>query len=137
MKLPMPDQILSPRRPLLMAGVVSRKIHNQTNQPMKRILTSLTALVLSAFATVASAQVTMIQTAAIPVPGPLDIYNVIPYYNNDGLNYFDNNATPPGQTFTTGSNVGGYTLTNLVVKTAGAGGGSETSSQTYVLNIYS
>ena len=43
--------------------------------------------------------------AASPAPGAYDIYQLNGAGSNDpaGLNYFDNNGSPPGQTFTTGS----------------------------------
>jgi hypothetical protein len=120
----------------------------QTIRPMKRIL--FTALALSAFASVASAQVTLTdlgQTPAIPgdivtpTPGADDISQLDnTAQNNDGLNYYFDSGDPlgaVGQTFTTGSNPGGYTLTNLVFKTAGGGGGNSTASQDYHLYIYS
>jgi autotransporter-associated beta strand protein len=54
---------------------------------------------------------------------------------NDGLTYFWNSGTPSGQTFTTGNNPDGYTLTSLAIKTAGAGSGMLVS-QPFTLNIF-
>ena len=109
---------------------------------MKKIL--LTTLALAAFACGAGAQVTLTDlggTAAIinvatPTPGPYDIYDLSTAQYNDGLNYYFDNSTPPGQTFTTESDAGGYTLTNLCINTAG-GGGNSTACQGYHLYIYS
>jgi hypothetical protein len=134
MKLPMLNPIRCLRRPVSMAGVASQKVYKQTTQPMKRRFILLTALALSAFASLVSAQ-TLTQSSTAPYPGPNDISYF--FLTDDGLNYYDNNSTPPGQTFTTLSNAGGYTLTNLVIKTAGNGGSGETGSQTYTLSIYS
>jgi autotransporter-associated beta strand protein len=52
-----------------------------------------------------------------------------------GLNYYDDNGTPPGQTFTTGSNPYGYTLNSLYIGMGSNGGHS--SGVTYTLRIYS
>jgi hypothetical protein len=65
--------------------------------------------------------------------------------DGDALNYFDNNfSAPPGQTFTTGGNAGGYTLSTIQIESGGSaapgwGGlyGSITTPQTYYLYIYS
>ncbi|MGH7979473.1 MAG: beta strand repeat-containing protein, partial [Limisphaerales bacterium] len=55
----------------------------------------------------------------------------------DGLNYYFDNATPPGQTFTTGSNPGGYVLSTVAISLAGNSGGLSSGGQTYLLRIYS
>ena len=57
--------------------------------------------------------------------------------NPDGLNYYFDNATPPGQTFTTGGNPNGYLLTSLAINLAGNSGGLPSAGQTYRLRIYS
>ena len=78
--------------------------------------------------------------SASPAPGPNDVSAVYDnFQNNDGVNYYwDSN---PGQTFTTGSNPGGYTLTNLAIRTAGNGGGwsggNWSDTQSFTLTIYS
>jgi len=100
---------------------------------------SLTCLALAFMCGAASAQVTLTDYgAANPTPGPNDItnfFNIVIYQNDDGLNYFFDNGTPPGQTFTTGANALGYTLTSLKIKTAGSGGNLPVS-QGYDLYIY-
>ena len=53
-----------------------------------------------------------------------------------GLNYYVNNDPPPGQTFTTGSNPGGYVLNSLSIYDAGNSGGGITTPQPYLLRIY-
>ena len=81
--------------------------------------------------------------AANPVPAPYDISQLISgnwstttgQGDGDGLNYYDNNSAGAGQTFTTGNNVGGYTLTSLAVKTTGDNSGIGNSIQ-YYLHIY-
>jgi len=55
----------------------------------------------------------------------------------DGLNYYFDNSTPPGQIFTTGSNANGYQLTSLSILTAGNSGSLPTAGQAYYLRIYS
>ena len=94
---------------------------------------------MSAFAGIAGAQ-TLTESTVTPNPRPYDIYAIygLPSEQyNDGLNYYWNNANPCGQTFTTGTNAAGYTLTSLALKTDGGGGGSELTSQTFTLWIYS
>jgi autotransporter-associated beta strand protein len=55
--------------------------------------------------------------------------------NPAGLNYYDNNGTPPGQTFTTGSDPYGYTFSSLYI---GMGNdGSHVSGVVYTLRLYS
>src|SRR6267154_245620 len=113
---------------------------------MKQASIVLTALALAVFAGAASAQVTLTDlgntpaTPITPTPGANDIFQMNVAQANDGLNYFFDGGDPVGacgQTFTTGANAGGYTLTNLAIKTAGAGGGGSTGSQGYHLYIYS
>jgi hypothetical protein len=139
MKSPSFDQIPCVCRPESFFRIIGRKIRKETNQPAKRIL--LAALALSASASVASAQLTVADIGATaPALGVNDIgivYQVPPGQNDNGLNYYYDNGTPPGQTFTTGGNVSGYTLTNLCVETHGNGGGGQTASQGYTLRIYS
>ncbi|MFZ0826186.1 MAG: putative Ig domain-containing protein [Verrucomicrobiia bacterium] len=86
--------------------------------------------------------------AANPTPGPNDIAQLstngntaatTPTGKPDGLNYYTDNAAPPGQTFTTGTN--STNLIALAIRTAGldSGGGFGTPSTTtnYYLRIYS
>ena len=75
-----------------------------------------------------------------PVPGANDISQLVApvtYNNPDGLNYYFDNATPPGQTFTTGSNPGGYVLNSLSLLTAGNGGQLPANGQNYIVYFYS
>jgi autotransporter-associated beta strand protein len=53
-----------------------------------------------------------------------------------GLNYYDDNGTPPGQTFTTGSYPYGYALNSLYIDMGSINGG-HASGITYTLRIYS
>jgi hypothetical protein len=57
----------------------------------------------------------------------------------DGLNYYFDNASPPGQVFTTGSNPGGYVLNSLALKMGGGSGGlpAAGTGQEYLLRLYS
>jgi hypothetical protein len=103
---------------------------------MKKLL--LTALALTGFAALATAaNLTDIGTTPpTPVANDISLYFApMTYQNDDGLNYYWDSGT--GETFTTLANAGGYTLTNLAVKTHGNGGGSELASQTFTLYIYS
>src|SRR5450432_2365080 len=99
----------------------------------------LTCLALASMCAVASAQVALTDFGATdPTPGANDItnfFNIVVFQNDDGLNYYFDNGTPPGQTFTSGSNALGYTLTSLKIKTAGSGGNLPVS-QGYTLYIY-
>ena len=54
----------------------------------------------------------------------------------DGLNYYFDNANPPGQTFTTGPNLGGYILTSLAIDLAGNSGSLPAAGQPYILRVY-
>jgi beta-glucanase (GH16 family)/fibronectin type 3 domain-containing protein len=76
-----------------------------------------------------------------PVPGPFDIaqlsINGISF-SPGGLNYYDDNDSPPGQTFTTGANPSGYALSTLAIKTGGQDSyGDIGTPQPYTLRIYS
>jgi hypothetical protein len=78
--------------------------------------------------------------ATLPAPLAGDISQLTPAAganNPDGLNYYFDNATPPGQTFTTGSNPGGYNLTSVAIDMAGNNGSLPADGQTYTLRIYS
>lgn len=72
-----------------------------------------------------------------PVTGPNDIAQLTPGTDLDGLNYFADNANPPGQTFTTGNNPSGYTLTAVYLKTAGVNSSGTGTQKTYTLRLYS
>ncbi|MGD0412911.1 MAG: chitobiase/beta-hexosaminidase C-terminal domain-containing protein [Verrucomicrobiota bacterium] len=83
--------------------------------------------------------------AANPAPGTYDISQLLNSTVNDpgGLNFYDNNAnntgtTPPGQTFTTGSNPEGYVLNSVALKTSGNGSTSTPAgnSTAYALYVY-
>lgn len=110
----------------------------------RRLLTASAALLL---ASGALAQVTLTDIGATaPTPGSNDISQLsnLGFANPPSLNYYwDNGANNPttsgyvGQTFTTGSNPQGYTLTSVALKTAGNGGNTPTQTQSFTLNIYS
>ena len=72
-----------------------------------------------------------------PTPGANDVSQLTGGNNRDGLNYYADNSSPPGQTFTTGSNASGYGLTSLYVQTGGYDGNNTGTAQTYTLRIYS
>jgi len=75
--------------------------------------------------------------ATAPTTGTYDIAQLTVGTDLDGLNYFSDNATPPGQTFTTGSNPAGYTLTAIQLKTAGVNSSATGTAKTYTLRLYS
>ncbi|MGP8055188.1 MAG: cellulase family glycosylhydrolase [Limisphaerales bacterium] len=88
---------------------------------------------------------TDIGTAA-PTPGANDISQLSTQGNQtapDSLNYYTDNQTglgtgEPGQTFTTGTNPGGYLVTSVTLRTGGIGGNSGIgTAQPYYLHIYS
>ncbi len=79
--------------------------------------------------------------AGAPTPGPNDISQLLNTSQvDDGFNYYTdngaNNNAWNGQTFTTGSNPGGYVLNTLAWKSAG-NGNSFSTIQLYDLYIYS
>lgn len=75
--------------------------------------------------------------ANAPSPGPNDQAQLITGSGSpDGLNYYFDNSTPPGQTFTTGGNAGGYILDTVSLATAGDSGNLPAGGQAYVLRIY-
>ena len=106
-------------------------------------------LALGAGVGIAQAQVSLTDLGtANPTPGPNDIYQLSTNGNTaahtpvtgkpDGLNYYTDNASPPGQTFTTTS-----TSTNLLsvaIRTggldSGGGYGTPATTPTYYLRIY-
>ncbi len=114
------------------------------------MLTKLFCLVSMLLATVLAGglnaqTLTDIGTAA-PTPGTYDISQLSISGNQtapDGLNYYTDNQTghstgEPGQTFTTGTNPGGYMLTSVTLRTGGIGGNSGIgTAQPYYLHIYS
>jgi hypothetical protein len=55
----------------------------------------------------------------------------------DGLNYYFDNANPPGQVFTTGTNAGGYVLSSLAIPLGGGSGNIPAAGQQYILRLYS
>jgi hypothetical protein len=107
------------------------------------ILTAASALLLT---TVTYAQVTLTDIGATaPTPGTLDISQLsnngtgndqnLNYYWDDGANH-PTGPGFPGQTFTTGSNPQGYSVTSLAIKTSGGGGGTPTTNQSFTLAFY-
>jgi len=90
---------------------------------------SLTVFVLSG--------ATLVNSGTEIAPGLYDISQMVGGGNGDGLNYYDDNAVPPGQTFTTGSNAQGYYLSSVTLGTGGGGSRATTTVQGYNLWIYS
>lgn len=86
-----------------------------------------------------------------PTPGPSDQSNLSPTgtigpaspgfpSNNTGsgaINYYTNNSAAPGQTFTTGTNNGGYKLNSVTVNLADAGNGTFSDGNSITLEIAS
>jgi len=120
-----------------------RDLQNPTRPIMSGLLLAVAAF-LGWLNSAAGAPATLTDIGpANPSPGTCDIYQLGNTTANDpgGLNFYDNNAnntgtTPPGQTFTTGNNPGGYVLNTLALKTSGNGSTSPGSSTTYALYIY-
>ena len=80
-----------------------------------------------------------------PVPGASDIAQLSTTGNQtapDGLNYYTDDQTghgagEPGQTFTTGTNAGGYVLSSVAFATAGLGSDDNiATAQPYYLHLY-
>jgi hypothetical protein len=74
-----------------------------------------------------------------PTPGANDISQLLSTAGEPaGLNYYFDNGTPPGQTFTTGPNALGYNLNAVDILLAGGSGGPlPPGGQGYFLRIYS
>jgi beta-galactosidase len=84
--------------------------------------------------------------ATAPTPGVNDVSQLSTSGNTtfpDYLNYYTDNQSrhsggEPGQTFTTGTNSSGYTLTSVSLRTAGLGSyGNISTLQPYYLHLYS
>lgn len=122
---------------------VAIRCHRQWLLSPRRLTSALCVAAALAGASHAQAQVAATLTdlgATAPVPGANDISQLVApvtYNNPDGLNYYFDNATPPGQTFTTGSNPGGYVLNSLSLLTAGNGGQLPANGQNYIVYFYS
>lgn len=104
----------------------------------KNLLFPLTAAVLGGFAAGQAAAATLSDFgASAPTPGANDISQLSGSgsSNGDGMNFYDNNNPTPGQTFTTGGNASGYTLSSLAYEYVSGSGHS--GSQKYYLYIYS
>jgi len=75
-----------------------------------------------------------------PSPGGYDVAQLTTastYQVAGNLNYYDDNATPPGQTFTTGTNPKGYSIDSLSVLFKGGGSSGTTTAQGYDVFLYS
>jgi hypothetical protein len=115
--------------------------------PMKKTLNSvLITSILLALASAACAQTTANLTyladdggfPIAPTPGADDQSQLTTggHQKPGGLNYYLDNDPPPGQTFTTGSNSGGYILNSLSFFIADDAGGLPSGGQAYMLRIY-
>jgi hypothetical protein len=113
------------------AGTYSLMVSNRPGGVPKVITNTPASLVVRAAYTIST-----IGTTA-PTTGTYDIAQLTVGTDLDGLNYFDNNSTPPGQTFTTSNNPSGYTLTAIYLKTAGNNSSGTGTAKTYTLRLYS
>jgi len=113
---------------------------------MNQKQTGLVAAVLMILNGAVDAQTLTDLGTTAPTPGANDAAQLSSAGNQtypDGLNYYTDNQSAygtgePGQTFTTGSNAAGYTLTSVSFMTAGLGSYSGTgSAQNYYFHIYS
>jgi fibronectin type 3 domain-containing protein len=109
---------------------------------MKRFLAILLQLLVAGLAGDLSAQTLSSLGTTAPTPGANDIFQLSATGNKtspDGLNYYTDNNSPPGQTFTMGSAT--MRLKSLAIKTAGLnsgnGYGTPASTPTLYLRIYS
>jgi hypothetical protein len=92
------------------------------------------------FGAAADAATISILGSAPPVPGPDDQSQTnMPSAASQppGLNYYFDNGNAPSQTFITGNNPNGYTLSSLAIYDAGNSGGGFSTPQTFTLYIYS
>jgi len=112
--------------------------------PLKKIMRFAVLLFATcAISGAGYAQVTLTDIGpGTPTPGPYDISQLLTNGNTtfpSGLNYYTDNAGPPGQTFTTTST--STNLISLAIRTAGldsgGGYGTPSSTPTYYLRIYS
>jgi hypothetical protein len=119
--------------------LVSKSTPLSMNTKSRTLVMAAAAVLLWTTATWAQGTLTDIGVTA-PTPGPNDIAQLVAATgpsSPDGLNYYFDNSTPPGQTFTTGSNPGGYTLASVSILTADNSGQIPAGGQAYYLRIYS
>jgi beta-galactosidase len=121
------------------------------HQGLRRFIRDMQIVVLLLISNAVGIGIIQAQTltdfgAASPTQGPYDIFQLSTAGNQifpDGLNYYTDNQTghdagEPGQTFTTGTNAVGFTLTSVSLKTAGLDSYSGIGTpQPYYLHIYS
>jgi hypothetical protein len=123
----------------------STNVRNDMNRNKCRILQqSVAALVLSAGLLMTGPAVNAATISILggtpPAPGADDQSQTnMPAGANQppGLNYYFDNGNAPSQTFTTGNNPNGYTLSSVAIYNAGNSGGGFGSAQTFTLYIYS
>ncbi|HEV2331382.1 MAG TPA: autotransporter-associated beta strand repeat-containing protein [Verrucomicrobiae bacterium] len=75
-----------------------------------------------------------------PTPGANDVSQLSTAGDTgspNSKNYYSNNNPPPGEKFTTGSNAGGYTMTDIYVETGNGAGNGIGGSTAWTLYIYS
>jgi len=79
-------------------------------------------------------------TAPTPNPAGYDIAqlsNASDTGSPANLNYYSNNGNPPGQSFTTGGNPGGYAVSSVFIKFGVSGNSGESAGDLYTLRLYS
>ena len=113
---------------------------------ISRLKMALAVMVFMMLAGAGRSQTLLDLGAAAPTPGANDIAQLSTAGNQtkpDGLNYYTDNQTShsagePGQTFTTGTNSSGYTLTSVSLMTAGLDSYNGIgTAHTYYLHLYS
>ncbi|HEY1787381.1 MAG TPA: autotransporter-associated beta strand repeat-containing protein [Verrucomicrobiae bacterium] len=75
-----------------------------------------------------------------PTPGANDVSQLSTTGDTgspNSRNYYSNNNPPPGEKFTTGSNAGGYTMTDIYVETGNGSGNGIGGATSWTLYIYS
>ena len=98
----------------------------------------------SSFATLAVLNTMIISDFGVAAPTPnadgndiAQLSNAGTTVNPAGLYSYDDNNSAPGQTFTTGSNAGGYSLASVYMKFGVSGNSGNAAGLRYTLRIYS
>jgi hypothetical protein len=97
-----------------------------------------TPVALDVAATISGALADLGTTA--PTPSSYDaaqLVSAVTYQDSGGLNYYYDNSAPPGDTFTTGTNPKGYSMSSVAVDFQGGTYNTTTAVNAFDLFIYS